>query len=658
MCGIAGYLIPDAMDTHSDLLVKMTRLLRHRGPDDEGFTLIQRRTGQRLDCSGMESDPRIRTVLPAAETCSEGFPHDVALSHRRFSIVDLSPAGHQPMWSTDGSVCLSFNGELYNYVELRRELEGLGLSFATQSDTEVLINAYRQWGTAAFSRFNGFWAIALYDARKGDLLLSRDRIGKAPLYYAVANNRLFWASEIKAILGVCRPGAFPVRGQAVDDYIVHGLRDFDGTFWQGIYDFPPACFATVAPDLSLKIHYFWSLPERRTSVAHLNPEDAALQLRTLLSDATRLRIRADVPVAFELSGGMDSSSLVGLAASSHLSHLPAYTVAFDEEDANEVRFAKDVVQFHAGKIDHNILKPLKADFWTEADTFVHTQEEPFHSPNLQTNQMLRRQICCNGIRVVIAGSAGDEVLAGYASEYFAPFLWHLFERLRFRELAREIRDNSEYNWLRGAISLSKLAIGNSFAWTRRFSPQRSRIGRTIRILRGVYLKPSDSVNREPKPDTFDERMKANMGRWQMNYWVRSGNKANFGIPIEARVPFLDYRVVEFAFSLPPEYLIQDGWHKWILRRALDGILPPSVIWRKVKMGFPFPYREWLAFSKSSARINLQDIECPYLNVRELMNRYNSLVQEDPVLLWRLVCLGLWWRKMIERRPIESAFQSA
>ncbi len=644
MCGIAGYFIPHSFVDQPDMAITMARCIRHRGPDDEGFVFINTDTASTLSCSGRESDATIRSRLPCVDNFSHGYSHNLAMSHRRYSIIDLSPAGHQPMWDGEGEICITFNGEIYNYLELRMELIRNGHRFETQSDTEVILRGYRQWGTEVFRRLNGPWAITLYDKRINRFLLSRDRLGKAPLYYAVNKSRFFWSSEIKSILSACGSGSFRIREQAIDDYLVFGWRDLDGTFWSGIEDFPPASIAWINPDLSLDCESFWSLPSSRRTTADVSPAEATSRLKSLLVDAINIRRRADVPVAFELSGGMDSSSLVALAAS-HLDNvISAYTIKFPEKHSDEEPFAKHVANLYKQKINYQVITPRKDEFWEGADNFISVEEEPFHSPNLYTNQVLRRHIRNDGFKVVIAGSAGDEVFAGYAGEYLCLFLSYLWRNKKKKMAVRELLHNTEFS----PFITSLLLIKNAFIAENRVYEIITR-----NITKDFYLKPSDILRRKNKSEDILQRMKDNMTNWMMNYWLRSGNKSNFGIPIEPRVPFLDYRVVDFVFSLPLEYLIHDGWHKWILRKTTEDILPFEITWRKRKMGFPFPYREWLYQSKNVVSLNIKNVECPYVDNHELLGQYDKLAKKYPVLLWRFICLSLWWKRFVLQQSIRT-----
>ena len=648
MCGIAGYYRTDGPAEDPRTLRAMLDSIAHRGPDDQGLFFINMRTGSALDCATGASDPRIREALPDASTAQD-FSHHLAFAHCRYSVVDPSSAGHQPMWDRSRRACVSFNGEIYNYVELRGELEGAGCRFHTRTDTEVVLAGYLQWGTDVFARLNGQWALALYDVEQKILLLSRDRLGKVPLYYAAQGGRLYWASEIKAIRAACGADAFSLRPDAVHEYVVRGWRDRDGTFWAGINDFPPASFARVEADLKLDFRTYWSPARGRMRASDLSAAEAVRSLRALLSDALRLRVRADVPVAFELSGGVDSSVLVALEAERAERKLTAYTIQFDDPQVDEEPFARAVAaRLGDDRVDYRVLRAGGEDFWRNADRFVWLEEEPFHSPNLQTNQSLRARMKAEGARVVISGAAGDEVFAGYADEYLGPYLVQLAAGLRWGRFLREMSSNTEYPpTLHNGLRLAASAINPDLA--ARFAGRNGE----ARMLEACYVPPGHLASGKSTPRGFDARMLANIGFAKMNYWLRSSNKANFGIPIEPRAPFLDYRIVDFAFSLPAEYLIRDGWHKWILRQTAKHLLPGQVLWRQRKAGFPFPLGAWLVASKAVVARNLSGLTCPYFDSATLLSRYGEFASKAPAALWRLVSLGLWWRRVIEGRGLDA-----
>lgn len=647
MCGIAGYFSPETPGQDGQLALRMLRAIAHRGPDDQGLAFFDVDRGRGLTCATAESAGPVRESLPPPEAAA-GFPHHLAFAHCRFSIVDLTAAGHQPMLDAAGRFCIAYNGEIYNYVELREELERAGTHFRTRSDTEVLLAGFAHWGTEVFRRLNGQWALSLYDGRDKRLWLSRDRLGKVPLYYTIHRNRLYWASEIKALLETCG-SSLTVRDEAVDDYVRHGWRDRDGTFWKEVHDFPPAHFAEVGESLSLRLTRYWQLPGERLPESAVSPKEAAAGVSALLGEAIRIRTRADVPVAFELSGGLDSSSVVALAARDSTQKIATYSIAFADASANEEPYARAVAEHHGDRIDYRVIRPGPDDFWRDADRFVWLEEEPFHAPNLHTNQTLRRQMREDGTKVVISGAAGDELFAGYHAEYFAPYLRHLAAHGKWARAIREWRASSEIRtWKHALATLMDAAIPGL--------ADRLRASRSMEraLLGDCYESPPDSAREQSTPASLAARMTANMGTAKMNYWLRSANKANFGIPIEPRAPYLDYRLVDFAFTLPVEYLIQDGWHKWILRKALEGLLPPQVLWRRQKMGFPFPITNWLLASRPRALAVVSDSSCPYLDGGRIAQNYDAMARTAPYALWRLICLALWWQRVVRRRPIAAA----
>jgi len=648
MCGISGYLLINQYGTSVDRILKMTRILAHRGPDDEGLTLFAPQSSElSLDLATAHTVKGIANLQDSDNIGS--FPHSIAFGHRRFSIIDTSAAGHQPFWSNDRQVCVAFNGEIYNYVELRHQLQASGHQFRTQSDTEVLVKAYLEWGTDCFKYLNGFWALSLYDARKRAVLLSRDRIGVAPLYIAQTAEGLFWSSEIKSIFTAVDASAFPLNDQAVTDFIRHSRRDlFHTTFYQGITTFPNAAYAWIESDGSYQPISFWQLPEQRLTEHDITPTDAIKELRALLSDAVSIRLRADVPVGIELSGGMDSSAITGLAAQT-THHLTAFTVSFPGSDVDEEPFARKVAEYYHDRLQYQVLLPPDDDLFNQADQYIGLMEEPFHSPNMLTNQGIWREMAKQGIRVSLNGAAGDELLAGYSSDYHPSYLRRLLHQGHLIRFAKELLSFSEYEAL-------PLGIG-PLRTVYRLLPENLRFYRRLKSLPPAFdpfIQPVGVKQGVGPSWELHQRLIDHMGHWRMNYWLRSGNKSAMGVPLEVRAPFLDYRVIDFVFSLPVSYLIRDGWLKWILRQAVQDILPSDVVWRKVKMGFPFPYTEWLLASRERFLRMIGQLDCPYIDLDKLRSDavYTTLVQKDPLYLWRIMSLALWWKKCVQGEPLQ------
>jgi asparagine synthase (glutamine-hydrolysing) len=641
MCGISGYLLPGTTENSASTILRMTRVVAHRGPDDEGLTLILPEASHAtVDLLTSESARGAQGRW--LEGDGSGAPHRIAFGARRFSIVDLSPTGHQPFWSHDRRICLTFNGEIYNYIELRRELEKQGHVFRTSSDAEVLVESYRRWETGCFELFNGFWALSLYDADKRAVLLARDRFGKAPLYVAETTDRLLWSSEIKGIFAAIGPSAFALRDQAVSDFVTRGWRDvFHETFYQGITSFPSASYAWIGSDGSYRPRRYWELPRQRLGERDIAVDEAIGGFTELLADAVRLRMRADAQVGFELSGGTDSSAITGLAALTGVD-LQAFTVSFAGTSSDEEPFARKVAERYRDHVEYTVLRPPEDDLYERFDAYVGVMDEPFHSPSMLTNQVIWRMMAQRGIRVSINGAAGDEVLAGYAGDYFEPYLRFLLCEGHLLRFAREFLRFSERR--PGQLGVD----GLRFAY--HLLPARLRVLRNpataIRPSIDPFVKPVGVVDLGGPSQRICQRLLDNMGDWQMNYWMRSGNQSSMGVPIEVRMPFLDYRVAELAFVLPVGYLIRDGWLKWVLREAVRDILPPEVVWRKVKAGFPFPLAEWLLKSREPLLAMIGSSDCPFVHLPTLRAAYPRLSRQAPDYLWRILSVALWWKKSV------------
>jgi asparagine synthase (glutamine-hydrolysing) len=621
--------------------------MRHRGPDDEGISLIDPERDVRQDLLTENSARSVQRFD------AKDIPHRIGIGHRRFSIVDMSSGGHQPFWCSENKVCVAFNGEIYNYVELREELEQQGFTFRTASDTEVLATAYRAWGVKCFQRFNGFWAVSLYDQERRQMLLARDRIGKAPLYVTRDNRGLWWASEIKGLLAMLGSSQFVVHEQALVDFLKWHLRDlFHETFYSGITSFPNAAYAWIEADGSYQPVKYWDVPHFRLGLSDISVREARERLKELLGDAVRLRLRADVPVSVQVSGGIDSSALLALAANS-ASRIHAYTVAFPGSESNEEPFARKVAEHYKGRVDYSVIEPPPEDILDHADSYIHLMGEPFHSPNQFTNHRIWLAMTKQGFRANLYGAGGDEVFAGYSSDYFLPYLRYLLKQGRGVRFLKEFVLFSEHRPGRLGVDYLQRAGQVLLPGAVRLLPWAPRLYHHLVREGGIppgcdpFVIPS-GVNAHAGPsDDFHERMIANMTHWLMNYWLRVDNQNSMGVPLELRLPFLDYRVVEFGFTLPMEFLIRDGWMKWLLRCSMEDLLPGDVVWRKRKMGFPFPLKQWLGQFKDRILSMIQPLDSPYLDMKKFNAGYETLREHDPAYLWCLISFAMWWKRCVQ-----------
>ncbi len=574
MCGIAGILDREGRTLTTAALRTMCEAASHRGPDDWGMAWWTH-DGQRVD--GRDGQ------MPAEE---DRFA--VGLGHRRLSIIDLSPAGHQPMTDEEGRYWLVFNGEMYNYIEVRAELQSLGHRFRTRSDSEVVIAAWKQWGMEAFARFNGMWAVALYDTQDRTLILSRDRFGVKPLYYRIEKGVLLFASEIKQILAL---PAVPrkINHEILADFLLWRYETHTtDSFVQGIQSVPQGTVVLVKPeDLDrgrIAPRRFW---EPRISDP-LGEEKAKEEFRALLWDAVRLRLRSDVPVGVTLSGGLDSSSVTCLAASIRREEtqdpLHTFTSVYDDRGYSEKEYS-DLVNSHVGARAHDI-RPESDHLREDWGRFIRTMEEPFSSLSFYSNWKVYQQIRRHDITVILSGQGGDELLLGY-DRYRIAYMKILLRKGRLGSILREMR------LMRTNANLS---LSTQIQYLAYFLSPRMRVWRRERVTRGVlredfrraFLGQDEHILREYGYRTRRELQESEYYHYQLPHLLRHEDRVSMSHSIETRLPFLDYRLFEFLLSQDDSATIGGGWSKRILRQSMRQDVPTRILDRTDKMGFETP----------------------------------------------------------------------
>ncbi len=591
MCGIAGLWDPDG---RADLgrLARMSGLMRHRGPDDEGIVLLAPGGGHRC-LGGADTPPEVfRSGLPFAPGAAGGpragaAPFTLGLLHRRLSIVDLSPSGHQPMCGADGGSWIVFNGEVYNFVELRHELEALGDSFRGTSDTEVILAAYRRWGHDCLARFNGMFALALWDGARHELFCARDRFGVKPLHYQWDGRRFAFASEPQ-VLALTQPRRIRVRPEAVRDLVALDWVDHDArTFFEGVLSLP-AGHHLVVGEKGLALTRWWTLRPGRPAGARADREAA---FRELFTDAVRLRLRADVEVGSCLSGGLDSSAVVTTAAGLLPHPLHAFTCAYDEGPAFDEREWVRLTVAAAGARSH-VVVPDGADLWPVFDRLAERQGEPTAGPGLYSQWKVMELANARGLKVLLDGQGGDETLAGY-----------------FRYLPVRLRDLAARGDVAGFLRLvgpvaRRLGWPTTLALTFEpwapaalVAPLRRRFGQgKDRVLAAPLRRlPRPDLPRPPRgfPSALSRQLAFDTLQRLLPSLLRYEDRDSMAFSIETRLPFLDYRLVEAAFALPDGERLDGDDTKAILRRALADRVPAAVLARRDKKGFETPSDVWL-----------------------------------------------------------------
>jgi asparagine synthase (glutamine-hydrolysing) len=639
MCGIAG-AITTAGGIDPSVLIRMSDRIEHRGPDGEGY-LIDAAQGDALRRSSRDQI-----------TGHGGTPPTVAFAHRRLTIIDLSERSDQPLIDASGDYGIAYNGEVYNYLELRDELESLGHSFRSQGDTEVVLEAYKEWGIGCVERFVGMWAFAILDRPRRTLQLSRDRFGIKPLYYARVGEALYFASEIKALLAVpgleMEPNEEVVRRFLLDG----GVDQSDETFFTGITRLPPAHNLSVHldADLVLDPRRYWSYPPQDGRVSE---GEAAAELRELLEDSIRIHARSDVPVGTCLSGGLDSSSIVCLAEELRTGNqIPRYThSAFgylpQDEAFSERRYMQSVIDRTGAQL-YPVNPPVER-FVDELLGIVRQQDEPFGSTSIAAQWFVFEAARREGMKVMLDGQGADEVLGGYEG-YFTVIASNL---LRERRLIRYARFSREHKELLGRPPLPVLHAGWSTL------PPRARRLATRRLPvplpAGAQIMSGDMRERVRQnfhpspPESLYELLRTQTESVSLPSLLRFEDRNSMAHSIEARVPFLDHRVVEFAFRLRPEMKIKGVETKRILREAMRGVLPEDIRSRKDKLGFRAePQAAWTIADRhrDSLVANRTEHEARWFDPDAMADLLGGSGRstDNELLAWRAINVKLWLRE--------------
>ena len=573
MCGIAGILSP--LSTSLGEIAQMTKVQSHRGPDGEGYAFVDARG----DCQLL---PTLSSVpLP---------PAHIALGHRRLAVLDTSKAGLQPMSTSDGAYTICYNGEVYNYLELKAELEAAGSRFHTGTDTEVVLEAFRRWGTSCFSRFNGMWALAIWDRQRRQLVLSRDRFGIKPLYLTQHSDRLYFASEIKSLLTI-KDLPRKLNRRRAADFLRWGVVDHTNeTFFNGITSFPPGHFSMISMDAPHKVETepFWCPPATgKLGSSLLSKTDAEIQFRTLFDSAVALRQRSDVPVGACLSGGLDSSAIVCTVAQ-HLpnSHqLATFTSASTDPVFDERAWSNLIVE-QCNTNAHTIF-PESDAFIGDLDQLIKTQEQPFPSASIYAQYLLMRAARRAQIPVLLDGQGADEVLCGYR-KYTAYALLESAQNNRWMDLLAGLA------WwtVQGDRGLMRLSEG--IRYLPRFI-QKGSADPLTSLVASEFLNDWSESNPVSEMSTYrsSERQIDDLLKFSVPPLLRYEDRNSMAWSIESRVPFLDYRLVEFMLELPTELKVARSRTKSLMRSTLRGRVPDPVLDRRDKMGFVTPQRTWM-----------------------------------------------------------------
>jgi asparagine synthase (glutamine-hydrolysing) len=620
MCGITGSVNLTATSCNNMLVRAMTEIIGHRGPDGDGIYASQ--------------------------------DHGVVFGHRRLKIIDLSENARQPMSNQDGTVWLTYNGEIYNYQELDAILKAKGYVYRSQSDSETIIHAYEEWGEACIEQFNGMFALAIWDERKKQLFCARDRFGEKPFYYYLDNGKFSFASEIKSLF---EDSQIPrtANYQVIARYLQHNETDIDeATFFAGIHSLPASHTLTLR-DGKIKIQRYWQLP---TQIHQAKTEDEWVrEFFELLKDSVRLRLRSDVAVGTCLSGGLDSSSIICLMAQLIDEPISAFSVAYDDKGFSERSFMQAMTD--ALPIRAHTVIPTGEDLFDTLSQIIWHNDEPSSSTGQYSQWHVMKLAAEKGVTVILNGQGGDELLAGY-HRYMPTYVHELMRGGHWRQAAIELNKDAKLHEHSLVQNVKKV-----------FYPSMPE------VLKGAYTKilstqslpesflSSDFLTsyatngnaRRDRPSSLREHLAQDLTEKSVPYLVHHEDRCSMAFSREIRLPFLDHRLVELAFHMPAAIKIRGGVTKYVLRQAMKNQgMPETILQRHDKKGYPTPMGKWF---RTTARQAVGEVlNSASFKERGIVNTSNALdaftlhtegKADFTLPLWQWVNLELWFRKFID-----------
>jgi len=650
MCGICGEI-----DFNKGVTVepirRMCKVLTHRGPDDQGMVFIK--GNQYLE------------VKDSSEFIPDTNPFEVGLGHRRLSIIDLSIDAHQPMCNEDGKIWIVFNGEIYNFQELRDGLEKKEHRFKSKSDTEVILHAYEEFGVECLNHFRGMFGFAVWDSNLQRLFMARDRLGKKPLVYAHQNGHFAFASEIKALLQI--PGIErTVNATAIHQYLTYQYVPSPDTIFEGIKKLPPAHYLLYDRNGNIRIERYWKLKFNSNHQTYTDAQELGDRIRTELEESVNLRLISDVPLGAFLSGGVDSSLIVGIMAKFSEKPVKTFSIGFEEKDFDELFYARLVSNHFATEHHEFVVKPNAIEILPK---LVWYYNEPFADssaiPTYYVANMTR-----DYVKVVLTGDAGDENFAGYPrylrSKYVSWFT-RLPEKVRRNLLPSFLRILSQSPWRRE--TLNRLAD-----FTEMLSSHQGR----------NYAEQIKIFNQKDKDDVLSEDFSRQVkGTDPLDYLIKKYEEgdtddllekllyldmitylpedllvkmdiATMANSLEARVPFLDHKFMELVAGIPSHLKLKGTKSKFILKTAFKDFLPDAVFKRR-KMGFGVPVSRWFRNELKDYVYDIlldpRTLKRGYFRregVERLLDDHIALRYDHSSKIWALLFLEIWFRVFIDR----------
>ncbi len=605
MCGISGIISHQGFDINFQQLKLMSDALIHRGPDGSGVWINAQKT--------------------------------VGFSHRRLAIIDLTSDAEQPMHYLE-NYSIVFNGEIYNYIELKQELKYFGYSFRTNSDTEVILAAYDYYQDDCVQYFDGMFSFAIWNEKEQTLFAARDRFGEKPFFYNNDNHRFVFASEMKALwaIGVDKQ----VSNKMLSNYLITGnvqnASNNAETFYENIFELPAAHILKIK-NQALQILQYWDL--QKNNILKDTEENVIQKLDELLHDSVMKRLRSDVPVGMSLSGGLDSSTLLHFV-SQHQPKVKTFSAVFPGFEKDESAFIKKVVTHY--HVENFSITPNEKDLVDDFEKLMYHQEAPFQSSSIFAQYKVYQLAKENNIKVLLDGQGADEVFGGYL-KYLQ---WYLLEQLRNKKVntfiaqKRKLEQNFP-DFIFGINHYLAAFFPSRAAKALSIRAEKSSKANTYFTNEFVAFNAGKNYNEKPVVKTLNDILYFNTMQMGLGELLRFADRNSMAHGCEVRLPFLNHDLVSYVFSLPSSFKIQDGFTKYILRKTMQGKLPNEIVWRKEKIGFEPPQNQWMNSTLMQdylfeAKRNLVNNNILKPEVMQ-KNFENSGAHEPENLNWRFLC---------------------
>jgi asparagine synthase (glutamine-hydrolysing) len=633
MCGIAGIVAGDREAQIDPVDIQtMCAAIVHRGPDDQGI----------FACG------------------------PVGLGMRRLSIIDVA-GGQQPIHNEDRTVWVVFNGEIYNFEELRKELEADGHTFYTRSDTEVIVHLYERYGPTCVTRLRGMFAFALYDSRNRTLLLARDRLGKKPLHYAVRNGTLYFGSEIKSLLAV-EPSFAVLDERGISQFLYYGYIPDPYTAFSSIKKLPPG-YSLEFHEGSVHLHQYWDLPQFCTS--RLSEPECLEQLEHTVFDAVRMRLVSEVPLGALLSGGVDSSIVVAAMAHTAGTRIKTFSIGFSEGDFNEAQHARSVAE-RFGTDHHELI--VDADVWETLESLTHIIDEPFADSSIIPTYHVSR-IARQYVTVALSGDGGDELFAGYdryivthkrryldlLPRSFGP-AYHEFvypalpSGLRSRKLAHNLVLNSRDRFVHGSAVLP--------THDAELSPLTPEVTQLVAAEQGPCATMRHYFDTAPATDLVSRMQYTDVKTYMTADVLTKVDRMSMACSLEVRCPLLDHVFVELAATLPLSMKLRGTTRKYLLRRLAEKLGIPRETLDRPKQGFALPLKHWMRAELKDEIAGLllepRTLRRGYFRkpqIERLLAEHHRGERDHSAALWQLLAFEMWHRNYLERYSAATTHRS-